>query len=350
MQYKPTGVILMTALIPTIGHQFLIDFAHQFMKNAGGSLHVIICSRSQEPISGAMRLSAFREHYLKQIYGNKIKFYLYENDDAPQNPSDHFNFWNFWKETIENITQKTFKYLFASENYGVQLANALNASFVPCDISRKILPVKGNWVRSDIYHNFEDILPEMRKYLRTKITLFGAESTGKTTIGSEVAHRLGYHFVPEWAREYLETVGAQLSADKMRAIATAQYALQTAVSNELMDKQGIIFDTDLGSTFGYFKIYNGKPPEYLRKWFQNSLSDLYIVMNSNIPFVPDKLRYGIDKRESTDEFWIDILKEFNCKYHVIKSTDKIYQINEVVEVIKSYNFMKFGSIKNFIRD
>jgi hypothetical protein len=33
-------------------------------------------------------------------------------------------------------------------------------------------------------------------------------------------------FVPEWARQYLETVGPELTPEKMLTIATGQYSLQ----------------------------------------------------------------------------------------------------------------------------
>lgn len=349
-QYKPAGVIVLTALVPTTGHQFLIDFAADFMKSVGGLLHVIICSRSHEPVKGAARLAAFREHYRKEIYCCKISFYLYENDDAPQNPSDHTNFWGVWKEIIETTVKKKFSYVFASEKYGENLAACLGATFVPCDISRNVVPVKGTNVRNDIFHNFMDILPEMKPSLRTKVTFFGAESTGKTTISKEIAHRLDYYYVPEWAREYLETVGPKITSEKMKIIGSAQYSIQNTVNTQLMEKQGIICDTDILSTIGYYRILNKPAPQALHKWFHNTVSDLYIVMNSKIPFVPDRLRYGIDKRESTDQFWIDLLKEFNCKFHIMESTDKMYQIGEAFEVIKSLNFSKFGAIKNFVRD
>ena len=58
-------------------------------------------------------------------------------------------------------------------------------------------------------------------------------------------------------------------------------------------------------------------------------SDLYIVMNSGIPFTPDKLRYGGTVRESTDEFWINILKEFGRPYYRVTETEKFAQIAEV---------------------
>ena len=145
-QYKPAGVIVMNGIVPTIGHQFLIDFAADFMKSVGGLLHVVICSRSYEPIKGAVRFAAFREHYTKERFSGKITFYLHEDDEAPQNPSDHTNFWGIWREIITNTVKKKISYVFASEKYGENLAASLGAEFVPCDISRAVLPVKGEHV------------------------------------------------------------------------------------------------------------------------------------------------------------------------------------------------------------
>ena len=188
-------------------------------------------------------------------------------------------------------------------------------------------------MRKDTYLKFDAIAPAFQEYLRRTVTLFGAESCGKTTMAYLLSQNGNGHFVPEWAREYLETVGTEITDDAMQTICEGQYASQMA-AKKLIDKAFIFQDTDLYSTLGYYRLWNNaKIPDMLNYWANTTKSDLYIVMNDKIPFEPDPLRYGGTVRESTMDFWIDILKEFNCNYYVVKSTNKYKQYEEVVKVV-----------------
>ena len=47
-------------------------------------------------------------------------------------------------------------------------------------------------------------------------------------------------------------------------------------------------------------------------------SDLYLITQSNIPFEQDPLRYGGDRRESKDEYWIGLCEGYDLNYRVVK--------------------------------
>lgn len=101
----------------------------------------------------------------------------------------------------------------------------------------------------------------------------------------------------------------------------------------------IFQDTDLFSTLGYYRLYGGGTVEDINDCETaacETQSSLYIVMNSNIRFTPDPLRYGVTKRESDDQFWIDILEEYDLKYHVVQATNQHAQEAEVQQVIEKF--------------
>lgn len=86
--------------------------------------------------------------------------------------------------------------------------------------------------------------------------------------------------------------------------------------------------------------------EYLAKQLK---SDFYIVMNDQIPFEADPLRYGGDKRESKTEFWIRLLEEFDCDYMVVANTDLRKQRREVASaVIRMFDFYT-TPIREYVR-
>ena len=352
---RPVGLVLMTALPPTYGHKALIEFAHSFMRSMNGDLHVIMNSRSFEPLDGETRFKALTQEFDADASNSYIAFYENGNiifdhcadDDIPQNPSEHPNFWNIWCKSIYDQVDSDINYVFASETYGIKLAEVLNASFIPFDIDRSILDAKGTKVRKNVLNEFDKMLPGIQKLYRKKITIFGPESVGKTTMSKFIFPDWTVTRVPEWARTYLEQVGPEITDEKMLNIVYGQYASQK-VAEGILGKPLIIQDTDLLSTLGYYKLWKGSWPFEAEYLFKETKSDLYILMNDQIPFTPDPLRYGGDKRESDNKFWKDLLIEFKCNFYEVKSIPKSKQSIEIEDVIFKC-FLDTFKLHNFER-
>lgn len=325
----PNAIVLMTALVPTVGHKYLIDYAKNLLQYVGDQVHVIVGTLDREPVKGVDRFMAFVKTYLNDT---KVKIHWLDRD-VPQEPSEHPDFWNVWRDIVrEFVDVKPDDYFVASELYGMDMANVLGCKFMPCNRYRETVAISGTAVRSDLMDNFEFILPAFQKHIRKTVTVFGAESCGKTTMTRWLAKEFNGHFVPEWAREYLETVGAEITDEKMRTIIHGQYALQKTAQNDLFDKPFIFQDTDLMSTLGYYRLWGGgtdQDNDIVEYFAKKTKSDLYIVMNDQIPFEADPLRYGGDVRESKTQFWVDLLQEYGCNYYVVTATSQRYQQMEV---------------------
>lgn len=93
---------------------------------------------------------------------------------------------------------------------------------------------------------------------------------------------------------------------------------------------------------GYGRIYDGV--DYGKELFRPA--DLYIVMNDEIPFEEDALRYGGKVRESTKQFWIDLLEEYKCKYYVVKGVTPGEQHEEILGLLEPM----FQPIRDFVRE
>lgn len=336
------SIVVLTALVPTVGHKFLIDFALEL----SDYVHVILCSRSFEPISGARRIEAFEQCFKDRM----VKFSEHMDDHAPQNPSgpDDKTFWAYWQLMVKQYCGRIdpiSDVLVASEPYGVEFAKALGIAYVPCDIKRQSVPVKSTTVRNNLYRGFNNILPPIKPYIAKRFCFFGPESVGKTTMASS----FGPHFVPEWARTYLETIGPEVTDSKMRMIEKGQFALMKAVEENLISPF-IYRDTDLLSTIGYYRIWGKKEPPSVIDLYNRSRSDLYILMNDAIPFTADVLRYGGDKRESSNTFWKNLLDEFGCEYHVVKETEPLKQTVEISMVCSDFAKKAWAPIAEFERE
>lgn len=343
------GLVLMTALVPTIGHQHLLEFAARYP--GLNKIHVILSSRKCEPIPGSLRFEAIQ----KQMNHLPIKFVFHHmTEEMPQEPKDHPNFWKIWVDAIKWHVGEMFyqdDVAFASEMYGIELAHQLGCQFVPCDIERAVFRAQGTTVRSNLPFYFNDIMPSFKWYFKKRIVLFGQESCGKTTMAKALAEHYETTYVPEWAREYLEKVaGPHVTMEKMKTIEKGQYAAMKS-AHDMNPGHLTIFDTDLLSTIGYYGIWNKEPnwsePIWDRFWLTKG--DLYIVMPDHIPFEKDILRYGVDKRESTMGYWINLLEKNGCSYVVAPAADHSTQYEMLIDYIDNWYREQFKDVKEYKR-
>jgi HTH-type transcriptional repressor of NAD biosynthesis genes len=321
--------VLLTALPPTLGHIDLVRFANSLTP---GRVTVIINTQPDEPFFNE-RVWAVRDA-VREVNGDISVRNIHRN--LPQEPEDDPGFWDMWAGFLHSHGFVAGDNIVASEIYGLKLAEVVRGRFMPYDLERQIRFTKATEVRNDWVGEWDQMIPEFRKYLQKKITIFGAESTGKTTLTKRLVDN-GYFGIStglfEWARPYLETVGAELTVPRMDAINDGQYALQKA-TYEAAVKPFVIQDTDLFSTIGYWRNWdNWSIPDNLFGRALETKSDLYIILKSNIPFEADPIRYGGDHRELSDSYWISLAAEFKLNYVVIEESDLHERVDRVSDYI-----------------
>lgn len=321
------GFIMMTALPPTKGHVSLINWAAHYCRSYGiESLHVMVCSQPEEPYLNRWRdLSIDVREAMSLMYGG---LWVHSFHKAmPQNPDEHEEFWGLWQSQIYDMvgTFADDDIVFSSEPYGKALAKVLGCTHIPYDLERGVTKGRASLVRHNPYMWYPLLAPTTARRFQKTVTFFGAESTGKTTLAKYAAATLNSQYLPEWARGYLESLDTpEVTMERMENIVHGQRALESTAKS-LTPAPFIVRDTDLLSTLGYYRIFTEKPPRVAI-----NKADLYIVCPSNIPFTPDPLRYGGDKRESSDQFWIDLLKEYDCNYVVLQSDDLDHRKTEAI--------------------
>ena len=158
-------------------------------------------------------------------------------------------------------------------------------------------------------------------------------SEGNLGLANALATALDGIAIPEYARPYLEMVGSDITVAKMKSIHRGQKVLQKQATDLALDKPFIFQDTDLFSTLGYWHLWNDGPEDLsLMSDARSSKSDLYIVCPSNIPFEQDPLRYGGKVRESTDDYWINLCKNFDLNYKVLTTKSKKGRLEEATKL------------------
>jgi NadR type nicotinamide-nucleotide adenylyltransferase len=308
---------------------------------------VILSSLSDEPVPGEVRVAALSKHYRHESH--RVTFSHHNDDAAPQVPQT-LEEWTYWRDLINGKPRRYYyDFVIASEPYGKKVAELIDAEFIPFDPDRRLIDARGQDVRDHPDWEFSKLLPEFGAVMASTVVFFGQESCGKTTMTEAMGHEFDAYTTHEFARPYLESMDDRTVTDsKMGRIAIGQYALQKTARAK-GDRMFVFHDTDLLSTIGYYRIYGGKPKPYLEDLFREAKADLYVVMNDEIPFEEDALRYGGKVRESTKQFWIDLLEEFGCKYYVVKETDFNDQMEELFPVIQDVHESKWAPIAKFQR-
>ncbi len=341
--------VLMTALPPTTGHEDLIRFA----TGCARTVQVVLCTQPSEPLAGerdaALRAFAARPEFCGAVRVHRI------HEELPQEPADAPDFWELWRGIMRGLGARPGDLVVASEPYGAQLASVVGGRFMPYDPDRSINPVKATRIRESTIESFSHLLAEFQPYLRKRVTIFGAESVGKTTMTNRLDELGLAAAFPEWARPYLEldVVGPEVTAEKMHAIWQGQLAQQLA-AEAITTRRGRAFiaqDTDLFSTIGYWLLKGadfGVPtvPPALWADARANASDLYVVLGQDaVPFEADPLRYGVDRRESGDAFWTDLCDQAHLHWVLVDEADPVAREARVVEELRR----NFGSPLSYQR-
>lgn len=142
----------------------------------------------------------------------------------------------------------------------------------------------------------------------TRVCLIGPECTGKTTLAESLSAHFGVPWVPEFAREYAQRVGRLLTLDDVEPIARGQMALEDAAPNEGL----VILDTDLISTVVYSRHYYGHCPEWIETAAATRKADLYLLTDTDVPWIADDVRDSASPRESLYAKFAQTLKTYNA--------------------------------------
>lgn len=307
------GLVLGKFLPPHAGHVYLIETARRQCDD----LSIVVGTLAREPIAGALRAL-----WMRALFPDLRVLHL--TDDNPQEPSEHPRFWEIWRDSLLAILPAPPDVVFTSDAYGARLADVLGARWVPIDPARATVPVSGTAIRAAPLAHWRYLPHPVRAHYARRISVFGPESTGKSTLAVELAARLGTVCVPEYARAYLEAraVAAPTRAD-LDAIAAGQAAAEDAF---VPDCNGtLICDTDPLLTAVWSATLFGEPlPLPPRRY------DLTLLCDVDLPWVADPVRYLPDDRRGFFDRCVTALRAADRRYVVIRGANRLDQAVEAI--------------------
>lgn len=314
------GLVLGKFLPPHRGHLLLLNFALNFVDQ----LTVVVGSLAGEPISGELRTE-----WVRRLVPQARVVHL--TDENPQYPSEHPDFWEIWRTSLQRVCPQPVDFLFASESYGEPLARVMNARFIPTNGWRETIPVSGTQIRQDPTAHW-DALPDLvRPYFARKVTLFGPESTGKTTLAQGLAQHYRSLWVPEYARTYLQGRETEFTLEDMELIAQGQVA-----ANEAARQAGhplFFCDTDALTTELWCRELFGQCPPRVFELARKEEVHLTLLLDVDVPWVDDPLRFRPNQREQFLAACRQALDRYNRPYTLI-SGDWSTRFRSAVQAIE----------------
>ncbi len=131
-----------------------------------------------------------------------------------------------------------------------------------------------------------------------KIVVIGPESTGKSTLCEQLAQHYDTMWCPEFAREYLLTNGTNYTYDDLLNIAKGQLALEEEYSEMMNEPDSLhtaphpplFIDTDMYVMKVWCEFVFDKCHRFILEQIVERKYDLYLLCNTDLPWVKDKLR------------------------------------------------------------
>ena len=128
-----------------------------------------------------------------------------------------------------------------------------------------------------------------------RVVLYGAESTGKSTLAERLAARFGAPWSPEHVREYWDSHDGVITAADLDAIARGQRAGEDAARTraEEVGARVVFHDTDLLTcTIWDDLLFPTACPEWLRveAAARARATDLFLFCDTDLPWASDPQR------------------------------------------------------------
>ena len=293
------GVAVGKFLPAHCGHEYMLTFGASMCDH----LTIVVDCVPDEWPSSEVRAEAMRADlaHLPNVTVVAV------TSPTPQEPGDHPDFWNIWRNLMVEACGRMPDVLVCSMDYGLPLSEAIGCEFLPMDIDREAVPLSATLIRPDAWARWDDMLPHARQHLLARIAVEGAESSGKSFISRKVAREMGFGYSPEWANTFIgqrARAGRNFARDDLPLVAMAQIAQDRAL--ELKVSHALISDSSALSTVVWSEFLHGHADDRLLRIFEAEESRAprhRWVFTPEVPWVPAAHRNVAEAADKDETRW-----------------------------------------------
>lgn len=156
-----------------------------------------------------------------------------------------------------------------------------------------------------------------------KIVLFGPESSGKTTLATQLAAHFNAKWVPEYMRTYLElkwqNSKTPIEKKDLLPIALGHITDENKLASQT--EKLLLLDTNMLQIKTYCEYYyNGWCPPELIKASQQNRYDYYFLTNVDVPWEKDNLRDRPNHRDKMFRIFEQQLIKNKTPYTILEGS------------------------------
>lgn len=267
-------------------------------------LTILVCCSDKEPIPDTVR-SRWIEKIFEREQRIDVKIFNYLESELPNTSKTSAEASRIWAV----IFKKQFpdhSLLITSEEYGELVARFMGIQHIAFDMPRKNFPVSATAIRNDVLSNWRFLPDSVKPDFAVKVVVLGTESTGKTTLTTQLAKHFNCNCVLETAREIIADSTA-FSFEDLQLVATehATRIDQAASGNSPL----VIIDTNIYTTKSYAAFIFGKKLEVTRDIYNSNKAALCLYLNNDVEYVQDGTRLDEAERNALDLSHRKILTE-----------------------------------------
>jgi len=239
---------------------------------------------------------------------------------------------------------QTVDAVFTSEDYGDGFAEVLTDYFrdhagqshpvkhVCVDKARVSVPISGTQIRKDPFKYRSYFSDEVYASFIDRIVIYGAESTGKTTLCAALADRLATLWVPEYGRQLWEEKGGALDLSDMSRIGETQILKELEYTANA--RNFLICDTSPLTTLFYSKVMFDVAALGLEDQAKRPYKHTFLCA-PDIAFVQDGTRQGIAFSNRQHEWYLKELMSRGIDYTLLKGNVESRVSTVLKEILKT---------------
>ncbi len=151
-----------------------------------------------------------------------------------------------------------------------------------------------------------------------RVAVIGPECTGKSELSKVLASDFNATWIPEYAREYLDSLSQPYGPEDLLNIARGQIEQEDRLA--AFADQVLVCDTNLY----VIKVWSNFKYGYCDPWILQQIAersyDLYLLTYIDIPWEYDPLREHPDQREELYAIYLQEMKNQSVPFVEIKGT------------------------------
>lgn len=164
-----------------------------------------------------------------------------------------------------------------------------------------------------------------------KICITGTESTGKSTLAEKLSIYYRTVLVPDYSRYYIDQLNHKYGKMDVQEVARGMMEQEDRMIKNV--NQIFISDNDLINIKLWLQYYKWEVPSWLEEQIIKRKSDLYLLCDIDLPWVPDEQRTNPNDRQELFAQFKNELEKINANYVVVSGNTPQQRLTAAVSYI-----------------